>query len=194
MLIDTVSVPIGIPHKVANISNENVVIIETGIGEILSENDFMRVDTDISDVGLITDLIKLEPAYKDNLWGGTKLRTIFGKKCDYDIIGESWELSAHPDGQSIIANGIYKGMYFGEFIEKAGNEILGWKCGSFDRFPILIKFIDARQHCLFRYILMMNMHWKLKMSLERMKCGMLLIANREHICIAGFPRILQKKK
>ena len=36
-------------------------------------------------------------------------------------------------------------MYFGEFIEKAGNEILGWKCGSFDRFPILIKFIDARQ-------------------------------------------------
>ena len=63
----------------------------------------MRVDTDISDVGLITDLIKLEPAYKDNLWGGTKLRTIFGKKCDYDIIGESWELSAHPDGQSIIA-------------------------------------------------------------------------------------------
>lgn len=76
---DTVSVPIGIPHKVANISNENVVIIETGIGEILSENDFMRVDTDISDVGLITDLIKLEPAYKDNLWGGTKLRTIFGK-------------------------------------------------------------------------------------------------------------------
>ena len=142
---DTVSVPIGIPHKVANISNENVVIIETGIGEILSENDFMRVDTDISDVGLITDLIKLEPAYKDNLWGGTKLRTIFGKKCDYDIIGESWELSAHPDGQSIIANGIYKGMYFGEVIEKAGNEILGWKCGSFDRFPILIKFIDARQ-------------------------------------------------
>ena len=104
---DTVSVPIGIPHKVANISNENVVIIETGIGEILSENDFMRVDSDISDVGLITDLIKLEPAYKDNLWGGTKLRTIFGKKCDYDIIGESWELSAHPDGQSIIANGIY---------------------------------------------------------------------------------------
>ena len=61
------------------------------------------------------------------------------------MIGESWELSAHPDGQSVIANGIYKGMYFGEFIEKIGTESLGWKCGSFDRFPILIKFIDARQ-------------------------------------------------
>lgn len=141
---DTVSVPTGVPHKVANNSDNNVVIIETGIGDILSESDFMRVDSDIVDLN-IPDIVKLEPAYKDNLWGGTKLRTIFGKQCDYDVIGESWELSAHPDGQSVIADGIYKGMYFGEFIEKIGTESLGWKCGSFDRFPILIKFIDARQ-------------------------------------------------
>lgn len=80
---------------------------------------------------------------KDYLWGGTKLRTVFGKKCDYDIIAESWELSAHPDGQSIIADGPYKGMYFGEFIEKFGADTVGWKSGSLDRFPILIKFIDA---------------------------------------------------
>ena len=141
---DTVSVPVGVAHKVANNSDSNVVIIETGIGDILSESDFMRVESDIVHLD-IPDIVRLEPAYKDNLWGGTKLRTIFGKQCDYDVIGESWELSAHPDGQSVIADGIYKGMYFGEFIEKIGTESLGWKCGSFDRFPILIKFIDARQ-------------------------------------------------
>lgn len=44
-------------------------------------------------------------AFNDNLWGGTKLRAVFGKKCVYDVIGESWQLSAHPDGQSVIASG-----------------------------------------------------------------------------------------
>jgi mannose-6-phosphate isomerase class I len=38
----------------------------------------------------IPDIIRLEPAFKDNLWGGTKLRAVFGKKCVYDVIGESW--------------------------------------------------------------------------------------------------------
>ena len=69
----------------------------------------------------------------------------YQKKCDYDIIAESWELSAHPDGQSVIADGPYKDMYFGEFIEKAGAATVGWKSGSLDRFPVLIKFIDAKQ-------------------------------------------------
>lgn len=138
----TVSVPVGVPHKVSNHGSEDVVIIETGIGEIMSEADFLRIET-VSESDDIPDIIRLEPAFKDNLWGGTKLRTVFGKKCDYDIIAESWELSAHPDGQSVIADGPYKGMYFGEFIEKAGAATVGWKSGSLDRFPVLIKFIDA---------------------------------------------------
>lgn len=120
----TVSVPVGVPHKVSNHGSEDVVIIETGIGEIMSETDFLRIET-VSESDNIPDIIRLEPAFKDNLWGGTKLRTVFGKKCDYDIIAESWELSAHPDGQSVIADGPYKGMYFGEFIEKAGVATVG---------------------------------------------------------------------
>ena len=43
-------------------------------------------------------------------------RTVFGKKCDYDIIAESWELSAHPDGPSRIADGRYRGMLFGDYL------------------------------------------------------------------------------
>lgn len=148
---DTVSVPIGVAHKVSNLTDSNVTIIETGIGEIMSEAEFERKkDTDFVDVAenslmeSIPDIMKLEPAFKDNLWGGIKLRTVFGKRCDYDVIGESWELSAHPDGQSVIASGRFTGMYFGEFIEKYGSEAVGWKSSSLDRFPILIKFIDAK--------------------------------------------------
>lgn len=149
---DTVSVPIGVPHRVSNLTDSNVIIIETGIGEIMSEaefekkkdTDFVNIDEDSFLVN-IPDIMRLEPAFKDNLWGGTKLRTVFGKKCDYDVIGESWELSAHPDGQSVIASGIFTGMYFGEFIEKYGHDVVGWKSSSLDRFPVLIKFIDAKK-------------------------------------------------
>ena len=40
--------------------------------------------------------------------------------------------------------GTFAGMYFGEFIEKYGEEVVGWKSSSLDRFPVLIKFIDAK--------------------------------------------------
>lgn len=150
---ESVFVPIGMKHKVANKTDKNVVIIEVGIGEILSESDMVKIYSQESD-GTAEDnyvkaanepVVKLDPAFKDNLWGGTKLRTVFGKKCDYDVIGESWELSAHPDGQSRIADGRYKGMLFNDYLSIIGKEALGWKCQAQDRFPVLIKFIDAKQ-------------------------------------------------
>lgn len=147
---ESVFVPIGTKHKVANKTDKNVVIIEVGIGEIVSENDMVKIYTDESSEGNYiaaqdNPIVKLDPAFKDNLWGGTKLRTVFGKKCDYDIIAESWELSAHPDGPSRIADGRYKGMLFNDYLSIIGKESLGWKCQAQDRFPILIKFIDAKQ-------------------------------------------------
>ena len=51
--------------------------------------------------------IKLNPAFKDYLWGGTKLRDEYGKKCDLDKVAESWELSCHKDGCSMVADGEY---------------------------------------------------------------------------------------
>jgi mannose-1-phosphate guanylyltransferase/mannose-6-phosphate isomerase len=143
---ESVFVPVGVRHKVANNTDSDVVIIEVGIGDLLNDNDMVRIygrgnETDSRDSGII----KLDPAFKDNLWGGTRLRTVFGKKCDYDIIAESWELSAHPDGQSRVASGHYRGMLFNEYLRKIGKDALGWKCQAMDRFPILIKFIDAKQ-------------------------------------------------
>lgn len=146
---ESVFVPIGTDHKVANNTDENVVIIEVGIGEQLVESDMVKIygndkETEY-DVASGLDIVKLDPAFKDNLWGGTKLRTVFDKKCDYDVIAESWELSAHPDGQSRIASGKYKGLLFNEYLQLIGKDSLGWKCQALDRFPVLIKFIDAKQ-------------------------------------------------
>lgn len=143
---ESVFVPIGMEHKVANNTDENVVIIEVGIGEQLMESDMVKIYGHGKDYNKNSEtIVKLDPAFKDNLWGGTKLRTVFGKHCDYDVIGESWELSAHPDGQSRIASGRYKGLLFNEYLKMIGKDALGWKCQALDRFPILIKFIDAKQ-------------------------------------------------
>ncbi|MEE1013173.1 MAG: hypothetical protein U0L92_02520 [Clostridia bacterium] len=67
-------------------------------------------------------LIRRKPVCKDYLWGGTKLRTEFGKESDLAKLAESWELSVHKDGQSIIADGDFAGKTLGEYIEEQGYE------------------------------------------------------------------------
>ena len=90
--------------------------------------------------------VLLKPAFKDYIWGGTRLRTEYGKDCDYDRIAESWELSAHKDGQSIVSSGEYSGKTLTEYIDACGSEILGTRGVAFEMFPILIKFIDAKDN------------------------------------------------
>ena len=90
--------------------------------------------------------IKLNPAFKDYLWGGTKLRDEYGKKCDLDKVAESWELSCHKDGCSVVAEGENAGLTLPQYIEKAGKAVLGTDCEKFEYFPILIKLIDAKQN------------------------------------------------
>ena len=75
-------------------------------------------------------IIKLTPAFKDYLWGGTKLKENYGKKTDMDPVAESWELSVHPDGPSIVASGEYEGLSFPEYLEKKGKGVLN----SLDKF------------------------------------------------------------
>ena len=89
-------------------------------------------------------LVRLLPAFKDYLWGGTKLKENYNKKTDLDIVAESWELSTHKDGQSIVDSGEYKGLTLSEYVEKLGKDALGTKGNAFEFFPILIKFIDAK--------------------------------------------------
>lgn len=90
-------------------------------------------------------VLKLKPSCKDYLWGGHRLVEEYGKEYDGEILAETWELSCHPDGSSTIVNGAYAGKTLEEYIEAEGKEVLGTNCRRFRDFPILTKFIDAKQ-------------------------------------------------
>ena len=91
-------------------------------------------------------ILKLEPTCKDYLWGGTKLKSEFHKSCSTDVLAESWELSFHSDGKSVIKEGTFAGMTLWEYVEWEGKKVLGKNCMQFEDFPILIKFIDAKEN------------------------------------------------
>lgn len=90
-------------------------------------------------------LLKLRPALKDYLWGGTRLKTDFGFQTDLDIVAEGWMLSCHKDGENIVENGKYAGKTLSDVLAAEGAKILGTDAQKFDRFPILIKLIDAKK-------------------------------------------------
>lgn len=87
--------------------------------------------------------MKLIPATKDIIWGGRRLIDSYNKSCDAERLAESWELTVRPDGMSKIANGEYAARTLGEFIDAAGADVIGAGYDG-DRFPLLIKLIDAR--------------------------------------------------
>ena len=82
---------------------------------------------------------KLFPACKDYLWGGNKLKENYGKQTDLTPCAESWELSFHKDGQTLLADGT-------KLSEKVTAIELGENVTEFSFFPVLIKFIDAAQN------------------------------------------------
>ena len=88
--------------------------------------------------------LKLTAACKDYLWGGTRLKTEYNQHSTSPIVAESWELSCHPDGPSVIANGEFQGMTLAELLRDQGNGLLGTRCAAFPDFPVLIKLIDAK--------------------------------------------------
>lgn len=89
--------------------------------------------------------LKLTATFKDYLWGGTRLRDEFNKQTEMDPVAESWELSCHHDGQSIINNGDFAGKTLSDYIQTVGSKVIGTKALNKTDFPILIKFIDAKQ-------------------------------------------------
>jgi len=91
--------------------------------------------------------LKFNPILKERLWGGSKLGDIFGKPITSDITGESWELSTVKGDISVVANGDLSGTSLQDLIDENAEALLGKSVVErFGKeFPILIKFIDAKQ-------------------------------------------------
>ena len=91
--------------------------------------------------------LKFNPILKERLWGGSKLGDIFGKPIENDITGESWEISTVKGDISVVSNGNLAGSSLQDLIDENSEALLGKSVVErFGKeFPILIKFIDAKQ-------------------------------------------------
>ena len=87
------------------------------------------------------EIIFLKPHFSHTIWGGTKLRDVFGYDEEGDDIGECWGISALPQGPSIVKGGTFDGMRFDD-LYKDHPEIFG---SSHEKFPLLTKIIDAKE-------------------------------------------------
>ena len=87
-------------------------------------------------------IVKLNPALKSYLWGGTKLKTDWNKQTDEATLSEAWELSFHPDGLATVIGGKYDGK---PLAEAATRVDWGVNCREFPFFPVLSKIIDSAQ-------------------------------------------------
>ncbi len=92
-------------------------------------------------------MYKFKPILKSMLWGGEKLIPYKGLESDKTSVGESWEISGVKGNESIVAEGPDAGMSLPELIARDKAALLGQN--NYERFgkefPLLIKFIDARQ-------------------------------------------------
>lgn len=91
--------------------------------------------------------IKFKPILKERIWGGNKLKMLFHKHSDIENVGESWELSDVDGDISIVANGVLKGKTLKELLVEYKGALVGDKIYSKfgNKFPLLIKFIDAKK-------------------------------------------------
>ena len=91
--------------------------------------------------------LKFEPVLKQTLWGGDKIIPFKHLNETLPNVGESWEVSAVEGSESVVANGSDKGLTLPEMVRRYREELVGEanyaRFGN--KFPLLVKFIDARQ-------------------------------------------------
>lgn len=89
---------------------------------------------------------RLKPIYKEKVWGGRHLETLFRRQLPpSQLIGESWEIADHPHGESVVSHGPEQGAALHELLQRHGASLLGSRVyrQSGMQFPLLVKYIDA---------------------------------------------------
>lgn len=89
-----------------------------------------------------------QPVYKDYIWGGRNFEKLFGRTIPAGPVAESWDIAAHKDGTSIVANGSFSGISLSHLLASYGSELVGqrseWALER-NKFPLLIKLLDAQE-------------------------------------------------
>ena len=85
-----------------------------------------------------------EPVYKDSIWGGTRIGSVFHRDNAPPVCAESWEVSTHADGPSLVTNGPFAGQTLADMAQRYGTALVGRLAPDPSCFPLLFKIIDAR--------------------------------------------------
>ncbi len=90
--------------------------------------------------------LKFEPIYQYRIWGGRRLANLLSKPLPpNDPIGEAWILSDRDDHPSLVMDGPLKGKSIKELLAESKEELLGKYAADYERFPLLLKFLDAQK-------------------------------------------------
>lgn len=89
--------------------------------------------------------LRFEPIYQYRLWGGRQLANILSKPLPAGPVGEAWMLSDRDDHASRVMNGNFRGKTITQLLEQFPQQLMGKLAHRFHRFPLLLKFLDARQ-------------------------------------------------
>lgn len=89
--------------------------------------------------------MKFNPLFQYRIWGGRNLAHLFSQNLPgEDPIGEAWVLSDRKDHPSRVKDGFLTGKTIAELMKNYPKELMGKAHGRFDRFPLLLKFLDAQ--------------------------------------------------
>lgn len=89
--------------------------------------------------------LRFEPIYQYRLWGGRRLANLLSAPLPAGPIGEAWVFSDRDDHSSCVANGAFKGQTIRQLLEQFPEQLMGHLANQFHRFPLLLKFLDARE-------------------------------------------------
>ncbi|MCP5520219.1 MAG: class I mannose-6-phosphate isomerase [Verrucomicrobiales bacterium] len=90
--------------------------------------------------------LTFDPVLKARVWGGRALETVLGRNLPpNERVGESWEITDRPEGVSVIRNGPLAGRTLRWLMENHRDALLGDATHSQERFPLLVKLLDAQQ-------------------------------------------------
>ena len=93
------------------------------------------------------NILKFAPIYKERVWGGRSIETIYQRQLPKAELkyGESWEIVDRPNDQSTVVDGKYHGKTLNYLWNNYREEIFGQGMPDTDRFPLMLKILDARQ-------------------------------------------------
>jgi len=140
--------------------------------------------------------LKFQPILKERIWGGKKLNSILGKDSHLDTIGESWELSDVEGDISNVSNGALKGTSLKELLDIYQEELVGKKNYKVfgNKFPLLIKFIDAREDLSIQLHPNDQLAAKRHNSFGKTEMWYVMQAEKDAKLIVGFNQKISPKK